>query len=342
MLEGREFRLWQGKTDPIYQNMMMCRDKSLFAVSRGKLNRHQQLLSALHDLTPGLLTDPEGRFMSMELIDRAAHGLVEYRRCEGDFSEKMGKLEMLLSEGEPAFVGTIHPLLPFSARYNPALPREDYDAPNHIFVILGKEKGRYIYFDTSSIQSPHFEAYPANPELGWIETDTLDALLKDMFELSYAVWHEECLDALENYGWQLLRAYSSEYDNQEYEVWDDPPGKYYRGEKALSLLKATLLSPELNLASPSWEHGFIEQGDMLNWKLTDLAKRRALCALWLEGEKRQEEAAIWREAGRLFEKLSTFMLYQREKGKYGNHPYYGALLDEIMAFEKKNCIFLLK
>ena len=342
MLEGHEFRLWQGKIDPIYQNMMMCRDKTMLAVSRNQLSRREQLLTALHDLTPGLLTDNEGNFMSMELIDRASHGLFEYCVCRGTFSDKMQQLEVLLAEGIPAFIGTIHPLLPFSARYNPRLSRKDYHVPNHIFAILGKEHGHYIYFDTSSIQSPRFEAYPANSELGLIKTKIVDDLLRDMFELSYAIWHEEKRSDLETYGQQLLTAYGSAYEHAEAEIWDDPSGLYYRGEKAWGLLNEALLSPQLNLAQPCWEHNFIEQGDMLNWKLTDLAKRRMLMSLWLREEKRIEEALLWEEAGKQLERLSTFLLYRREKGKYGQDPYYGVILDEIMALEKKNCNFLQK
>ena len=146
-----EFRLYQGRPDPIYQNMMMCRDKSWMAVCKGRLSRKELLCASLHDLLPGLVEDPQGRYLSMELSDWADHGLCEYRFFEGSFEEKMTFMAQLLERGEPVFVGTMHPLLPFSARYNPKIDRTNYTQPNHIFVILGEEEGRYVYFDTSSI-----------------------------------------------------------------------------------------------------------------------------------------------------------------------------------------------
>ena len=52
-----EFRLFGGRLDPLYQNMMMCRDKSWMAVSKGRLSRKELLCACLHDLLPGLVED---------------------------------------------------------------------------------------------------------------------------------------------------------------------------------------------------------------------------------------------------------------------------------------------
>ena len=107
--------------------------------------------------------------------------------------------------------GTIHPLLPFSARYNPQIDRASYSRPNHIFVILGEEAGRYVYFDTSSYKSKAFEAYPNNPELGWISKQTVDPVLQAMFELGYTEWHEEKRSTLNAYADRLLASYRTTY-----------------------------------------------------------------------------------------------------------------------------------
>lgn len=348
-VSDREFRLYQGKPDVLYQNMMMCRDKSWLAVYKNRLSRKEMLCACLHDLLPGLLEDAQGRYLSMELSDWASHDLYEYRFFEGSFEEKMAFMQRLLAEGEPVFVGTVHPLLPFSARYNPNLDQEAYQKPNHIFVILGEEAGRYVYFDTSSYKSAAFEPYPGNPELGWIQKETVDAVLQKLFQLGYVVWHEENRAHLETYAQRLLadfvQAYEQKSPEKSYLVseGDGQPGMegfWFRGRKAIADLQRHLMREDLDLSAASWEFDFIDQGDLLNWKVTDLATRRKLMAMWLAEANRTEEAQLWTEAAGLWNRLSTFLLYRREKGKYGSHPRYGRILEEILAQEDKIYAFL--
>lgn len=333
-----EFRLYEGRPDPIYQNMMMCRDKSWMAVSRGRLSRKELLCACLHDLLPGLMEDSQGRYLSMELSDWAAHGLYEYRFFDGTLEEKMAFMAQLLEQGEPVFVGTIHPLLPFSARYNLYINRESYTQPNHIFVILGEEEGRYVYFDTSSIKSEAFVPYPNNPELGWIETETVDAVLAQLFQLAYLEWHEEARMQLPEYGWQVLKEYTAAYAKAEGSPWqakDAISGFWYCGRRAMEGLRRHLERPDLDLSLPSWEFEFIDQGDLLNWKLTDLSTRRRLMALWLAENGCEAEVKLWQESAELWNRLSTFLLYRREKGKYGTHPRFGEILGRILVLEDK-------
>lgn len=329
-----EFRTWQGREDALYSHMMMCRDKSWLAVSRPRLSREEQYAACLHDLTPGVLVDGAGRLLSIELQDWAQHGLYAYRFFEGTFSEKMAFMRSLLEAGREVYVGTIHPLLPFSARYNPQIDRASYSRPNHIFVILGEEAGRYVYFDTSSYKSEAFEAYPNNPELGWISKQTVDPVLQAMFELGYTEWHEEKRSTLNAYADRLLASYRTAYPQAEAQ------DGLYRGRGAIERLQAYLQSQELDLAAPNWEHPFIEQGDMLNWKITDLATRRLVMAHYLQTQGQSRQAELWQEAGLLWQRLSTRMLYQREKRKYGRCAAYAAILSEILKAEDKICIFL--
>ncbi len=333
-----EFRLYQGRPDPLYQNMMMCRDKSWMAVSKGRLSREELLCACLHDLLPGLVEDPEGRYLSMEMSDWAGHGLYEYRFFEGTFEEKMAFMAQLLECGEPVFVGTMHPLLPFSARYNPNIDRASYTQPNHIFVILGEEEGRYVYFDTSSIKSEAFVPYPNNPELGWIEKETVDSVLAQLFQLAYVEWNEKAKEDLSQYGWQILKEYTAAYGNREGQAWqgsDIVSGAWYWGRRAIEGLKRHLEQTDLDLSLPSWEFDFIDQGDLLNWKLTDLATRRSMMALWLNQEGWGERAELWKEAAELWNRLSTFLLYRRQRQKYGTHPRFGEILSRILAVEDK-------
>lgn len=333
-----EFRLFEGRPDPIYQNMMMCRDKSWMAVSKGRLSRKELLCACLHSLLPGLAEDEQGRYLSVELIDWADHGLYSYRFFEGSTEEKMAFMAQLLEQGEPVFVGTVHPLLPFSARYNPKLDRASYTQPNHIFVILGEEAGRYVYFDTSSNKSEAFEPYPNNPELGWIEKKPVDEVLALLFQLVYLEYHEEARAQLPTYGRRVLQEYAEEYAKTEGREWQGSEriaGRWYCGRRAILGLKRHLMQENLDLSQPSWEFSFIDQGDMMNWKVTDLATRRRLMALWLTEEGEGEQAALWQEAAELWARLGTFLLYRREKGKYGTHPRYGQILDRILAAEDK-------
>lgn len=333
-----EFRLYQGRPDPIYQNMMMCRDKSWMAVCKGRLSRKELLCASLHDLLPGLVEDPQGRYLSMELSDWADHGLCEYRFFEGSFEEKMTFMAQLLERGEPVFVGTMHPLLPFSARYNPKIDRTNYTQPNHIFVILGEEEGRYVYFDTSSIKSEAFVPYPNNSELGWIEKETVDEVLKQLFQLAYVVWNEGAKESLMQYGRQILKEYAASYGSTAGQPWQGNElvtGTWYWGRRAIEGLKRHLERTDLDLSLPSCEFEFIDQGDLLNWKLTDLATRRNMMAMWLEQEGCSEQAELWKEAAELWNRLSTFLLYRRERRKYGTHPRFGEILSRILEIEDK-------
>ena len=352
-----EFRLWEGRPDPLYQNMMMCRDKSWMAVSKGRLSRKELLCACLHDLLPGLVEDPQGRYLSMELSDWAEHGLYEYCFFEGSFEEKMQFMQKLLEQGEPVFVGTMHPLLPFSARYNPEIDRSTYTQPNHIFVILGEEAGKYVYFDTSSIKSEAFVPYPNNSELGWIEKETVDAVLTQLFQLGYIKWNEKARKELSEYGWQILKDYTRLYGCAEGKPWQGPgeiSGSWYWGRRAIEGLKQHLLREDLDISLPSWEFDFIDQGDLMNWKLTDLATRRRMMAMWLRGgstqmscfgeqegqkaerwEQEMQLAEFWEQAAQLWERLSLFLLYRRQRGKYGTHPRFGAILDQILEVEDK-------
>lgn len=356
-----EFRLHEGRPDPLYQNMMMCRDKSWMAVSKGRLSRKELLCACLHDLLPGLVEDPQGRYLSMELSDWAEHGLYEYRFFEGSFEEKMAFMAQLLEQGEPVFVGTIHPLMPFSARFDPAIDRSSYTQPNHIFVILGEEEGRYVYFDTSSIKSEAFVPYPNNSELGWIEKEFVDEVLAQLFQLSYLEWHPEKKEQLAEYGRKILHEYGELYGKTEGMPWQNEcgtekenclEGTWYWGRRAIEGLQRHLASEKLDLSLPSWEFEFIDQGDLMNWKLTDLATRRTMMAWWLEEQKDLGEslkvkkdgvvpaalsdlAQLWRESAQAWNRLSTFVLYRRQRQKYGTHPRFGEILGQILEIEDK-------
>lgn len=334
-----EFRTYQGKPDFLYENMMMCRDKSWLAVSRLKLSREEQMAACLHDLLPGVLVRQQS--VQIELEDWASHGLYEYRFVQGSFEEKMQRLGSMLAAGEEAYIGTIHPLLPFSARYQPDLTIENYQQPNHIFVIVGEEEGRYVYFDTSSVKSPAYVPYPKNPELGWIEKEAIERVLRQMFQLGYVSWHEENRPKLQAYGQRLLAAYAGGYRQEDGMSYEKPGEKLYRGRRAIGILMAAFSAPELDLAAADADYDFIQQGDILNWKLTDLATRRRLMACWLE-EEQPELAGLMTEAAQAWSRLSTFLLYRREKEKYGAHARYARFLSEIMGLEDKICIFLEK
>lgn len=343
MMEKRiwqhEFRTWQGRPDPLYQNMMMCRDKSWLAVYKNRLSREELLCACLHDLLPGVLTDPQGEYRSVELHDWASHGMCEYAFFKGSLEEKMAFMRSLWDQGEPAFVGTVHPLLPFSARYNPQLNTESYGQPNHIFIMLGEEAGRYVYFDTSSYKSPAFEAYPRNRELGWISKEAVDPVLSKLFQLGYVVWHEEARARLPEYGYRILRDFAEGYRAQP-EAWQQPEGRLLRGRDAIQALQRYLTEEKLDLSRTGWEYDFIDQGDLLSWKLTDLASRRVLMELWLRGEGREALAEAWHQSALLWKRLSTFLLYRQEKEEYGCHPRYGAILEQILACEDKIYAFL--
>lgn len=342
MFWEHEFRTDQGKPDFLYQNMMMCRDKSWLAVSRDQLTREELLYACLHDLLPGIIADEKGNYLTIELKDWASHGLYEHRFFEGTTSEKMEKMRSMLAKGQEVYVGTIHPLLPFSARYNPKINRESYRQPNHVFVILAEEAGRYVYFDTSSYKSPGFEPYPRNSELGWIEKKTVDAVLEQMFELAYIEWHRERRNQLKDYGRELLAAYAAEYDKDAGQALDQPRGTWYRGRRALEILRRHLTEESLNLAAASWEYDFVDQGDILNWKVTDLATRRRLMAQYGRQIDEEELAGLMEKSAVLYSRLSTFLLYRREKKAYGWHPRYGELLEQIMETEDKIYVFLQK
>ena len=344
-----EFRLFGGRPDPLYQNMMMCRDKSWMAVSKGRLSRKELLCACLHDLLPGLVEDPQGRYLSMELSDWADHGLYEYRFFEGSFEEKMMFMAQLLEKGEPVFVGTVHPLLPFSARFDPNIDRESYTQPNHIFVILGEEAGRYVYFDTSSIKSDAFVPYPNNSELGWIEKEVVDEVLAQLFQLAYVEWHTEKRLELADYGWKILQEYGRLYDDKEGRPWRSGgdiaaqnslksdagiEGTWYWGRRAIEGLQRHLNAQKLDLSLSSWEFEFIDQGDLLNWKLSDLATRRTMMAWWLE-EQDAEMSELWHESAQAWNRLSTFVLYRRERRKYGTHPRFNEILEQILQIEDK-------
>ena len=338
-----EFRLFNGRPDPLYQNMMMCRDKSWMAVSKGRLSRKELLCACLHDLLPGLVEDPQGRYLSMELSDWAEHGLYEYRFFEGSFEEKMAFMAQLLEQREPVFVGTVHPLLPFSARFDPTIDRAAYTQPNHIFVILGEEEGRYVYFDTSSIKSEAFVPYPNNSELGWIEKEVVDEVLSQLFQLAYVEWHPEKRAQLPEYGWKILQEYGKLYAKEEGMPWQGNTagltGSWYWGRRAIKGLQRHLTAEDLDLSQPSWEFEFIDQGDLLNWKLTDLATRRTLMARWLEEQADGGAATglreLWQESALAWNRLSTFVLYRRERRRYGAHPRYGEILEQILQIEDK-------
>ena len=343
-----EFRLYQGRPDPLYQNMMMCRDKSWMAISKGRLSRKELLCACLHDLLPGLVEDPQERYLSMELSDWAGHGLYEYRFFEGSFEEKMQFMQQLLERGEPVFVGTIHPLLPFSVRYNPNIDLSTYIQPNHIFVILGEDEGKYVYFDTSSIKSEAFVPYPNNSELGWIEKETVNAVLMQLFQLGYVKWNEEARTELSRYGWRIMQEYVQGYNESAGKTWkgtEEVSGTWYWGRRAIMSLRQHLLREDLDISLPSWEFDFIDQGDLMNWKITDLATRRLLMALWLEEQEVEDMSCtsaervqlkeLWKESAQLWERLSTFLLYRRQRRKYGTHPRFGEILDQILEIEDK-------
>lgn len=338
---NHEFRTYQGKPDFLYQNMMMCRDKSWLAVSRQRLSREEQIAACLHDLQPGVWLQKESGDFSIELEDWSSHHLYEYSFVEGSFEEKLQKLHELLAEGKEAYIGTIHPLLPFSARYYPALNTAHYQQPNHIFVILGEENGRYIYFDTSSIHSAGYVPYPRNPELGWIEQSEVDAVLRQMFQLAYVEWHDENRSRLKEYGHELLAAYAAGYRQEQALKYENEEERLYRGRRAIQLLMTCLSAPELDLSAPDTEYDFIEQGDILNWKLTDLATRRKVMAEWL-GEESPQLKKLMEASGVAWERLSTLVLYRRQRRKYGNDARYARLLSEIMSLEDKIYIFLTK
>ena len=52
-------------------------------------------------------------------------------------------------------------------------------------------------------------------------------------------------------------------------------------------------------------------------------------------EQEMQLAEFWEQAAQLWERLSLFLLYRRQRGKYGTHPRFGAILDQILEVEDK-------
>ncbi len=329
---SREFRTFSGRADEIYDHMMMCRDKTILAVNRSRLTREGQWVMSLHDPTFRFIEDENTGEGQIQLSDWASHGIYQNVFIDGSFDEKMEHMHKALKEGQEVYVGTIHPHLPFSARYNPTLSEENYDYPNHIFAILAETEDEYIYFDTSSIKSKRFIPYSKNPELGIIRKEVVDRELKKLFQLTVLEWQADITMRLKIYPFILLHLFVS--DNKEIQQKRDKQ-KVFTGIEGIQRFREWILTKE-DLQESDLFYPFLDTAEILNWKLKDVWTRRYLFGRWLEqNEKLSILAKTFFESQRMWERLAMVLLYNQARGEKLNHGKIDALLKSLIKEESK-------
>ena len=307
---SREFRTFSGRADEIYDHMMMCRDKTILAVNRSRLTREAQWVMSLHDPTFRFIEDENTGKGQIQLSDWASHGIYQNVFIDGSFDEKMEHMHKALKEGQEVYVGTIHPHLPFSVRYNPSLSEENYDYPNHIFAILAETEDEYIYFDTSSIKSERFIPYSKNPELGIIRKEVVDREQEKLFQLAVLEWQDDIAIRLKTYPLMLLQRFV--HDNKGPQQEKDGQ-KVYKGVEGIRRFREWILSKE-DLQEPDLFYPFLDTAEILNWKLKDVWTRRYLFGKWLQQNEKQSllaEAVF--ESQRMWERLTMTILYSQAR-----------------------------
>lgn len=327
-----EYRTFHDEKDDIYDHMMMCRDKTIMAVNRSRLTREAQWVMSLHDPTFRFIEDENTGKGQIQLNDWASHGIYRNVFINGSFEEKMEHMHKTLKEGQEVYIGTIHPHLPFSARYNPSLSEENYDYPNHIFTILAETEEEYIYFDTSSIKSKRFIPYSKNPELGIIRKEVVDRELKKLFQLAVLEWQADITMRLKLYPFILLHLFVS--DNKEIQQKRDKQ-KVFTGIEGIQRFREWILTKE-DLQESDLFYPFLDTAEILNWKLKDIWTRRYLFGKWLEqNEKLSILAKAFFESQRMWEILAMVLLYNQARGEKLNHGKIDALLKSLIKEESK-------
>ena len=327
---SREFRTISGRADEIYDHMMMCRDKTILAVNRSMLTREAQWVMSLHDPTFRFIEDESTGKGQIQLSDWASHGIYRNVLIDGSFEEKMEKMHKTLKEGREVYVGTIHPHLPFSARYNPSLSEESYDYPNHIFAILAETENEYIYFDTSSIKSERFIPYSKNPELGIIRKEVVDRELKKLFQLAVLEWQDDIAIRLKTYPLLLLQRFAHDSRGPQKEK---DSRKVYTGIEGIQRFREWILSKE-DLQEPDLFYPFLDTADILNWKLKDVWTRRYLFGKWFQqNDKHSMLAEAFFEAQRMWEQLTMTILYSQSRKERTSLRKIDTLLELIIDVE---------
>ena len=327
-----EYRTFHNEKDDIYDHMMMCRDKTIMAVNRSRLTREAQWVMSLHDPTFRFIEDENTGKGQIQLNDWASHGIYRNVFINGSFEEKMEHMHKTLKEGQEVYIGTIHPHLPFSARYNPSLSEENYDYPNHIFAILAETEEEYIYFDTSSIKSKRFIPYSKNPELGIIRKEVVDRELKKLFQLSVLEWQADITMRLKIYPFILLHLFVS--DNKEIQQKRDKQ-KVFTGIEGIQRFREWILIKE-DLQESDLFYPFLDTAEILNWKLKDIWTRRYLFGKWLEqNEKLSILAKAFFESQQIWERLAMILLYNRAREEKLNQGQIDALLTYLIKEESK-------
>ena len=287
---------------------------------------------SLHDPTFRLIEDENTGKGQIQLNDWASHGIYRNVFINGSFEEKMEHMHKTLKEGQEVYIGTIHPHLPFSARYNPSLSEENYDYPNHIFAILAETEEEYIYFDTSSIKSKRFIPYSKNPELGIIHKEVVDRELKKLFQLAVLEWQADITMRLKIYPFILLHLFVS--DNKEIQQKRDKQ-KVFTGIEGIQRFREWILTKE-DLQESDLFYPFLDTAEILNWKLKDVWTRRYLFGRWLEqNEKLSFLAKTFFESQRMWERLAMVLLYNQARGEKLNHGKIDALLRSLIKEESK-------
>ncbi len=290
----QEYRTYNGKPDYIYENMLMCKDKTWLAVEGRVLQYDQQLCNSLHDITLFAIVAKNAKLKKITLNSSAKWINRRYCFVEGNYNQKLATLNYLLNNSKPVYIGTIHPLLPFSQRYNPNIDITNYKGANHIFSLLGKERDEYIYFDTSSFKSDNFKPHPKNKELGLINIQILDHVLRRLFQLSYTIEDK----VIENNDWTIGNQIIN-YFYRSYKC-NNPVDKVFNGDSiycgriAWLILEKNLNNNSFNTLSQDSEFDFITKLDILCWKLKDLYTRCFLLAVWCEkyGDLRISERLV--------------------------------------------------
>ena len=325
-----EFRTYDSRTDEIYDHMMMCRDKTILAVNRYRLTREAQWVMSLHDPTFRFIEDESTGKGQIQMNDWSSHGIYQNVLIEGSFDEKMEHMHKSLNEGQEVYIGTIHPHLPFSARYNPALSEENYDYPNHIFAILAETEAEYVYFDTSSIKSTRFIPYSKNPELGVIRKEIVDRELKKLFQLAVLEWHDDMAIRLKSYPLMLLQRFARENKETQKEQENQ---KVYTGIEGIERFREWILSKE-KLKEPDLFYHFLDIAEILNWKLKDVWTRRFLFGRWEEQKQRNAVIAdAFFASQHAWERLAMALLYMEGRRLPIEHKKIDYLLQEVMQEE---------
>lgn len=317
--EQRQYRTYMGDQDEVYMNMATCRDKTVLAVNKWRLTREEQLLAALHDIDVRVL-EAEGVFDVMAPIDLASHELYEFRKFQGSFDAKYRMMHIYLDNRMEVYVQTIHPRLSFAAYYYPELKISDYPRYNHIFSILGKDNGRYVYLDNGALQSRWFVPYEKNKELGVCGMDEIDQCLREKFDLSVVIWNEKKKAQLSEYPFKILQDYCRNRGNGMVDIATGR--KLLTGLDAIQCMHNFFAHLEIKNLNTKSQFGFLSRNEILCWRIDDLAKRRNLLSMCVKkgmldvGRENNTLVDQLDNSWRLWDKLKIdLMYYMKSRGK---------------------------